>query len=435
MKKFILLLLLGVATLPVTAQNVPIDFEASGNGASWTWTVFENDLNPPVDIIANPDMSGANTSATVAKFTALQTGNPWAGCETTHGAGIGTWTVDSTNAIIKIMVWKSEISDVGIKLVEPSNAALPEIKVPNTMINQWEELTFDFTSHIGATYDQIVVFPDFNARAQDNIIYFDNITFGAGQVSMPPMTPAPTPTIPAANVISMFSNAYTDVPVDTWLTSWSAANQSDIQIQGDDTKLYENLDFAGVETVGPNVLDVTAMDFFHMDVWTDDATLFRIKLVDFGADGNFGGGDDSEHEIEYMAPAQGSWISYMIPMADFSGLQARAHMAQLIISGQPVGGATIYMDNVYYSTTATNVSAGLSSTVELFPNPAQNSFTLRSEQAIDQIQVVGLMGEVVLEKSNIGNEAQFDISTLAAGVYTVLASSNGVTTVKKLVKN
>jgi hypothetical protein len=29
------------------AQNVPIDFEPAGNGADWTWTVFENDDNPP----------------------------------------------------------------------------------------------------------------------------------------------------------------------------------------------------------------------------------------------------------------------------------------------------------------------------------------------------------------------------------------------------
>jgi len=37
------------------AQLGPIDFEPAGFGASWQWTTFENDFNPPLEIIANPD--------------------------------------------------------------------------------------------------------------------------------------------------------------------------------------------------------------------------------------------------------------------------------------------------------------------------------------------------------------------------------------------
>jgi hypothetical protein len=159
------------------AQNGPIDFESGGHGATWTWTVFENDTNPPLEIVPNPDQSGINTSATVAKFTALQAGNPWAGCETMHGAGTGSFLIDASNAQIRIMVWKSQISDVGIKLVRPDGWSLGEIKVANTVINQWEQITFDFTAHIGLTpaYDQVVIFPDFTARASDEVIYFDNV--------------------------------------------------------------------------------------------------------------------------------------------------------------------------------------------------------------------------------------------------------------------
>ena len=52
-----------------------------------------------------------------------------------------------------------------------------EIKISNTLTNQWEQLTYDFSAHIGLTpaYDQLVVFPDFQTRSSDNIIYFDNI--------------------------------------------------------------------------------------------------------------------------------------------------------------------------------------------------------------------------------------------------------------------
>ena len=164
------------------AQNSPIDFETGGYGATWTWTVFENDNNPSLEIVTNPNTGDLNSSATVAMFTALQAGQPWAGCESLHGADIGSFSFDSTNCIIKIMVWKDVISDVGIKFADATSAAQPEIKVANTLINQWEELTFDFSSRIGVfpvVKDQIVIFSDFDlaGRTQDNICYFDNISF------------------------------------------------------------------------------------------------------------------------------------------------------------------------------------------------------------------------------------------------------------------
>ena len=163
----------------LSAQNNPINFESGGYGATWTWTVFENDDNPSLEIIANPDQSGINTSATVAKFTARLTGQPYAGCESQHGSDIGTFTLNSSNSIVKIKVWKTVISDVGIKFAKPNGAALPEIKVANTLTNQWEELTFDFSGRIGDPntigQDQIIIFPDFAARTQENIIYFDDI--------------------------------------------------------------------------------------------------------------------------------------------------------------------------------------------------------------------------------------------------------------------
>ena len=165
--------------------TLPIDFEPAGFGAGWAWNVFENDSNPALEFVTNPNASGINTSPTVAKITALQAGNPWVGTETVHGEMGITWDLSASNAIIKIMVYKTVISDVGIKLVNPSGGAQEEIKVANTVINQWEELTFDFTSRIGngldgsTNIDQIVVFPDFDlgGRTQDNIVYFDNITF------------------------------------------------------------------------------------------------------------------------------------------------------------------------------------------------------------------------------------------------------------------
>ena len=171
----------------IIAPFYPIDFESEGNGAEWTWTVFENESNTMLEVIENPYKVGINTSETVAKFTALSEGMPYAGCETKHGEGIGAFKFDESNSFVKILVYKTSISDVALKFSEYAAPgvgaeAQPEVKVANTKINEWEELTFDLSGSIGkgATMiiDQIIIFPDFTSRTADNVIYFDNITFG-----------------------------------------------------------------------------------------------------------------------------------------------------------------------------------------------------------------------------------------------------------------
>lgn len=181
MNRFYLILLIFISSISY-AQINPVDFEPGGNGADWTWTVFENDTNPPLEILANPDPSGINTSATVAKFTALDMGAPFAGCETMHGSDVGTFTLTPDNAYVAMMVYKSVISDVGFKFATPAGASTGEIKVPNSVVNQWERIVFDFTGVIdepsSVGIDQIIVFPDFQDRTSDNVIYFDNVIFG-----------------------------------------------------------------------------------------------------------------------------------------------------------------------------------------------------------------------------------------------------------------
>jgi len=176
---------------------------------------------------------------------------------------------------------------------------------------------------------------------------------GGGGNPNEPTTPAPTPTYPVADVISLYSNAYTNATVDTWSAEWDDADYIDTQIAGDDVKLYTNVVFAGVEFTS-QPLDATGMTHFTMDFWTPDPTaaplVFKIKLVDFGADGMFDGGDDTEHEIFLDAtttPAiqTGNWTTLSIPFTDFTGLTNRAHLAQFIFSGDP---NTVYVDNVLF---------------------------------------------------------------------------------------
>lgn len=169
-----------------------------------------------------------------------------------------------------------------------------------------------------------------------------------------PQVAAPTPTEPASEVISLFSNApgYDNVPVDTWAAPWAGASQevADIQVAGDDVKVYTNLTFAGIEFVSQTI-DASEMNYFHMDVWVPQGTQFKVKLVDFGEDGTWGGAPDSEDELTFNATSDPplvteTWVSLDMHLSDdFTRLVSTEHMAQLIISGNT---PTVFVDNIYF---------------------------------------------------------------------------------------
>lgn len=219
---------------------------------------------------------------------------------------------------------------------------------PALTVGAWSSLDIPlsaFTGLAGRTkISQIVI------SGGSPTTYLDNIYFYSETAPTAPITAAPTPTLPPGDVISMFSNAYTNVPVDTWSTSWGNTTFADVQVAGNDTKLYTNLVFAGIETIGTPI-NATAMTHFRMDIWTPNPTAtaaFRIKWVDLGANGIFGGGDDVEHEVTLTATSTpalrtGQWVTLDIPFSAFTGLVTRGALGQLIISGDL---GTVYVDNV-----------------------------------------------------------------------------------------
>jgi beta-glucanase (GH16 family) len=208
------------------------------------------------------------------------------------------------------------------------------------------------------------------------------------------ITAAPVPTRLAANVISLYSNTYPNRVVDTWSASWDQADVVDTVITSNDTKIYTNLNYAGIEFTA-NVINANAMTGFHIDIWTPNTTTFKVKLVDFGANGIYQGptNDDTEHELSFT-PALSGWVSYDIPLANFVNMTARAHLAQLILVGST---SKVYVDNVYfYNTNAipvelTDVKAKLQNNTTVL---TWNTASERNNKAFD------------IERSNNGTAFQ-----------------------------
>lgn len=173
-----------------------------------------------------------------------------------------------------------------------------------------------------------------------------------------PAGPAPEPQVPSEDVISLFSDVYDDVTVDTWHAPWSGSTGDvvDFDIEGDNVKVYTDLNFAGIEFVDENLIDAATpgMTHLHLDVWAPSGGLFWVKLVDFGPNGTYDGPPaDPFGELMFNGGTvppffSGQWSALEIPLADFvaDGLTSMEHLAQMVISSSDV--STVIVDNVYF---------------------------------------------------------------------------------------
>lgn len=172
----------------------------------------------------------------------------------------------------------------------------------------------------------------------------------------PPSEPAPTPASAPGDVISLYSDVYDDIVVDTWRAEFSTSGEVYDQNIGDDNvKGYIGLNtpaFTVIEFI-ENQIDAATpeMTHFHLDVYAPEGSFFQVKLVDFGPNGVFDGpdSDDSERPLTFSSfsdPvfAPGQWVSLDIPLTQFEGMNF-GNLAQLILSGD-VG--NVWIDNVYF---------------------------------------------------------------------------------------
>jgi len=166
----------------------------------------------------------------------------------------------------------------------------------------------------------------------------------------PPETGAPAPTIPAADVISLFSDVYSDVPVDTWLAEWSKAQFEEYAVAGDNTKMYSTFEYAGIVFESVTV-DASAMTHFHLDVYApeDGGHDFKVKFVSFPPEGAAVQGPELVLNASTI-PAfnAGGWSSLEIPLADFEADASFdwGHIGQLVIASTDA--RLVLVDNLYW---------------------------------------------------------------------------------------
>ncbi|MBS2213877.1 T9SS type A sorting domain-containing protein [Carboxylicivirga mesophila] len=429
MKKLYTLFVISMlaATMASAQSTHTIDFEPAGIGAAWNWVVAENGDNPALEFVANPDASGINTSATVAKFTAKQTGNPWALFFTSDD---GEFTFDASNATVKMMVYKSSSYDVAFK-VEGGSAKEIRLTYPENSANTWVELTFDFSSEIGKTFNKLVIIPDFDTRSADTEIFIDNIQVPDGVVAAPlsePSVAATTPTYDQADVKAIYSDAYAAPGNPNYNPGWGQATaMSIVEVDGNPTIKYEGLTYQGNTF---DAIDASGMDYLHVDVWTPDGTLLRVSPI------NTSVGQEAAYNFGTLASE--TWISVDISLSHFTDANAALSFAAIdqlkfdsqVTGGEPFNLGTFYIDNIYfYKSTATAIDAHQQSKLRVFPNPVEDMLHIEGIADTELIELYSVTGSLIKRVPVTGGT--ISMAELNKGVYFIKANKQTIKIIKK----
>ena len=196
-------------------------------------------------------------------------------------------------------------------------------------------------------------------------------------------SPAPVPTVPAEQVFSIYSNAYTSA-VNRTMGYWNQTTQEqEVQLaEGDKAFYYTNCNYLGWEL--NDTYDMTAYPMLHMDVYVVEAGSIGFTPI-------WGG------EAEKAYVLQAGWNAIDIDLAtDFAAINL-ATIDQLKWANMP---ATCYIDNVYF------FNDGTTEPVE--PTPVESNYcqkTLTKEaNSIDLTCEKVSVGNyrIIIEGSNLG---------------------------------
>ncbi|MGB0444317.1 MAG: glycosyl hydrolase family 16 [Flavobacteriaceae bacterium] len=165
--------------------------------------------------------------------------------------------------------------------------------------------------------------------------------------------PAPVPTHSAADVISIFSDAYTSAAGINFDPRWlgSTTEYKVYSAGGDEFSAYKNNNYTGI-VFDENPIDASSKTHMHVDVLVEEAgsTKVDFQIRDIGANGKINSDnngfpidDDKDYRFTADGLTVGEWKSFEIPLA--GNLASQKDKIGLIVL---VGGPNFILDNIYF---------------------------------------------------------------------------------------
>ena len=410
-------------------------------------------------------MYGQNPTGSdqVLKITSTSTGSgeTWQGIDFVLTK---TYKLTSdTQLTMKLDVYSTTAITIAPKAQGGVGTAPPSVTSADHTGSGWETLVLTFDKNLDNKVPADGIYSDFalhinwdstanNYGAADGrVFYIKNLK---GLIAVPPADPAPTdapatpPTRNSADVISLFSDAYTDIDISEWGTTWDSAAITDETIAGNNVKKVsfssgQDATYLAVAFTG-NRINANDYTHFHIDIWTETATLDRSFNHKFSIHANEEAGETSAIEFStYNAsnpalpnPNPGGWITYNIPLSSFTiaggGTADRDKIGEYLITSNL---GVVYIDNIYFYREATasienNNLLGFS----MFPNPASNQLKISAKEAISNVNVFDVSGKKVKSFTVNNTNTTLDISDLSEGVYLIKYKSAGKAGAAKFIK-
>lgn len=160
-----------------------------------------------------------------------------------------------------------------------------------------------------------------------------------------PTTNAPVPDKDAANVVSVFSDSYTNI-AENYNPFWNQAGtvQTDFKIADSDNNilLYANANYQGTDLTAT---DLSTFEYLHVDIWVAAGTDKMIKITPVGPGSEF---------LTPITLTPGSWSSVDLPKSSFTDMNW-ININQMKVDAQfdstgaaDTSGVDIYLDNIYF---------------------------------------------------------------------------------------
>ena len=259
----------------------------------------------------------------------------------------------------------------------------------------------------------------------------------------PPATAAPTPSEPASDVFSIYSDAYTTaVSFDNFDAGWCGAATTEIDIASNNTlQKNDGIGCHGIEFQSDKQ-DLSAYTNLRIDFYTKDTDLvgkvFNLKLVDFGG----GSAEASALEVKLNtgttpAVVTGQWVSVDVDITALSAPVAnsltRTDIAQMGITSNLTN---VWYDNIYlYSNVPLSNTDFAQAEFKAYPNPARAAWTIQTTEDMKAVQVYTISGSLVRDLEVNASKTVISTEGLSSGVY-LAKISNGSDQTKtiKLIK-
>lgn len=253
------------------------------------------------------------------------------------------------------------------------------------------------------------------------------------------------------DVISILSDEYNDIEVDSYSADFDDSEFEFVTIDGTTTMRIDFGNFIGIDFQS-NRQDMSEMTRFHINFWTSDDISdksFNLKFSEWG------GTDGEVSAFEYSInngsnpplDEEGVWVTVDIPLDSWTPVNApdvaRGDVAQFLITSNL---DVVYVANIYVYRDATVStepqenphSFGLN---QNYPNPFNPTTNIEysiPESGNVSLEVYSLTGQLIASLVNGvqpagSHTAVFDASNLSSGMYLYrLSTENSVQTRKMM---